>query len=206
MPLTYLPSPNWAVVYGEVPSATRWSELGLNDNSLATGAGFDSNIILARHYGNASIPTAAYQAASVTPDIWTNPYKFRAYRSAGLTSISTTPTKCPLNIEDFDTNNNYNNASYQYIAPIAGTYLVTGRFSVATSSVVAYIMVYKNGIEVRRGTLNKANAEYNGVTVADIINLAATDYIELFYCVIGTLAFELGTQHFYFSGILLSKN
>lgn len=49
MPLTYLPSPSWAVVYGEVPSATRWSELGLNDNSLATGAGIDDLAILTRH-------------------------------------------------------------------------------------------------------------------------------------------------------------
>lgn len=49
MALDYLPSPGWAVIYGETPSATRWSELGDNDDALATGAGIDDLAILTRH-------------------------------------------------------------------------------------------------------------------------------------------------------------
>lgn len=49
MALDYLPSPSWAVIYGETPSATRWSELGENDDALATGAGIDDLAILTRH-------------------------------------------------------------------------------------------------------------------------------------------------------------
>lgn len=49
MALDYLPSPGWAVIYGETPSATRWSELGDNDDALATGAGIDNLAILNRH-------------------------------------------------------------------------------------------------------------------------------------------------------------
>ena len=57
MALDYLPSPGWAVIYGETPSATRWSELGDNDDALATGAGIDDLAILNRHYGAQSITT-----------------------------------------------------------------------------------------------------------------------------------------------------
>lgn len=49
MALDYLPTPNWSVVYGEVPSASKWSQLGGNDNSLALGTGIDDLAILARH-------------------------------------------------------------------------------------------------------------------------------------------------------------
>lgn len=79
MPLTYLPSPNWAVVYGEVPSATRWSELGLNDNSLATGAGIDSLAILTRHYNTASIT----EDKIVATGIKTVPIQTKVYMANG---------------------------------------------------------------------------------------------------------------------------
>lgn len=54
MALDYLPSPSWAVIYGETPSADRWSELGENDDALATGAGWDDDSVKARHMDWAS--------------------------------------------------------------------------------------------------------------------------------------------------------
>ena len=58
MALDYLPSPSWAVIYGETPSADRWSELGENDDALATGAGIDDDAIIARHIANAAVKKA----------------------------------------------------------------------------------------------------------------------------------------------------
>ncbi len=58
MALDYLPSPGWAVIYGETPSATRWSELGDNDDALATGAGIDDLAILTRHLAADSVTPA----------------------------------------------------------------------------------------------------------------------------------------------------
>lgn len=55
MALDYLPSPGWAVIYGETPSATRWSELGDNDDALATGAGIDDLAILNRHLATTAV-------------------------------------------------------------------------------------------------------------------------------------------------------
>lgn len=57
MALDYLPTPNWAVVYGEVPSASKWSQLGTNDNALATAAGIDDLAILTRHINDKAATT-----------------------------------------------------------------------------------------------------------------------------------------------------
>lgn len=70
MALDYLPSPSWAVIYGETPSADRWSELGENDDALATGAGIDDLAILTRHLADINVttrkmkPTYGYTAGS----------------------------------------------------------------------------------------------------------------------------------------------
>lgn len=61
MALDYLPSPGWAVIYGETPSATRWSELGDNDDALATGAGIDDLAILTRHIKDAAVTSRKAQ-------------------------------------------------------------------------------------------------------------------------------------------------
>lgn len=78
MALDYLPSPSWAVVYGETPSADRWSELGENDDALATGAGIDDDAILNRHIA----PGAVTQEQ--TSGLW--------YEELGRTTLSTPGT------------------------------------------------------------------------------------------------------------------
>ena len=64
MALDYLPSPSWAVIYGETPSADRWSELGENDDALATGAGMDDGFLATRHVP-AGLITAAMRSQMV---------------------------------------------------------------------------------------------------------------------------------------------
>lgn len=135
-----------------------------------------------------------------------NPYRFRAYRTAGATSANATNSKLPINVIDFDPNGNFSTANNRYTAAVSGTYQVNARFSVASSSIVAFIMLYKNGVEVRRGGLAKANAEYNGLVLSDLIQLAAGDYIEAWYYVAGALGFETGDKQMYFSGYLVNAN
>ena len=66
MALDYLPSPGWAVIYGETPSATRWSELGDNDDALATGAGIDDDALITRHYDDASVTARKIDLTTLT--------------------------------------------------------------------------------------------------------------------------------------------
>lgn len=85
MALDYLPSPSWAVIYGETPSADRWSELGENDDALATGAGWDDDVLLARHIPDGGIPSVALAQSFLrgrrknsTTDISFTDYKIQA--------------------------------------------------------------------------------------------------------------------------------
>jgi len=135
----------------------------------------------------------------------TNPYKFSAYRNAALNSVSSVPTKLALDTKEFDTSSNFDSTTnYRFTAPIAGFYQFNARFSVAASSAVSYIALYKNGVESRRGSLGKANAEYQGVTISTMLSLAATDYIEVYYLVNAVLAFEVGASQTYLQGFLVS--
>ena len=134
-----------------------------------------------------------------------NPYCFRAYRAAGATSANAINTKLPVNVIDFDPNNNFDTANNRYTAPVSGIYDVKARFSVVNSSVVAFVMIYVNGVEARRGSLSRANAEYNGLVFNDLIELNAGDYIEAWYFVGGALGFEIGSKQMYFSGSLVTE-
>lgn len=42
-----LPFPGWNVVFGETPTAAKWSELGSNDDGLAAGTGLNTNAVTA---------------------------------------------------------------------------------------------------------------------------------------------------------------
>lgn len=43
-----LPYPGWNVVYGEIPAATKWSQLGANLDALAAGTGMNDNSVGSR--------------------------------------------------------------------------------------------------------------------------------------------------------------
>lgn len=85
MALDYLPSPGWAVIYGETPSATRWSELGDNDDALATGAGIDDNAIAARHLAVGAVKTRNLDIGQQDAFIFTD----QTTTSTGYTDLAT---------------------------------------------------------------------------------------------------------------------
>lgn len=70
MALDYLPSPSWAVIYGETPSADRWSELGENDDALATGAGIDDLAIIKRHIAASVVDGDKIDWSVATGRVW----------------------------------------------------------------------------------------------------------------------------------------
>jgi hypothetical protein len=101
MALDYLPSPGWAVIYGETPSATRWSELGDNDDALATGAGIDDLAILTRHLAAKAVTGAKVNATDLVKYFkdqqgqinYANAASFSTYYDMTGASYSITPTR-----------------------------------------------------------------------------------------------------------------
>lgn len=181
----------WSVVYGEQPTAAKWNQLGQNDAGFKDGTNIDAGAI-----------TNSKLATGIDSGKLSNPYKFRAYRNAALNSPNATNAKITFDAEDYDTNNNF--ASGTYTVPVNGFYHFSARFSVGTSSAVAYIMIYKNGSPVGRGTLGKANAEYAGHVLSADLRLTAGDTIEIYAYTSQILAYETGSIHCYFSGFLIS--
>ena len=95
-------------------------------------------------------------------------------------------TKMACNIEEYDTNGNYDNATYRFTAPVDGLYSFKGMMELAgLASTNRYIVtLYKNGAEFKRGVDSSyaSNTNGGGVVSADII-LDAGDYVELYgYC------------------------
>ena len=95
----------WSVVYGEVPTASKWNILGTNDASFKDGTGIDDDAILMSKLNN--------------------PYRMRAY-SDGLTNVATgTYTKVPLQNVVFDPNNNLDEVTtFEYTVPVDGFYQI----------------------------------------------------------------------------------
>ncbi len=57
----------WSVVFGEVPSATKWNLLGSNDDSFNDGTGVADDALLTRHFADNQVDVAQLTS---TLDCW----------------------------------------------------------------------------------------------------------------------------------------
>lgn len=141
MALDYIPSPGWAVIYGETPSATRWSELGDNDDALATGAGLDDNSIIARHVASNAI---------AAKNLATNAIKL-GY--AQITANFTTTTNALVT-----------GLSVAVTNPTGGRSLKISAFTLALSNSASPtnsdLSIEENGVEIARVRVTSGGANY----------------------------------------------
>jgi len=104
---------------------------------------------------------------------------FRAYQNSSISISNATSTTLPLNTEQYDTNSNYDPATYRFTPTIAGYYQVNGvanYFPVGGGN--CFISVFKNGVEYSRGPFSPDVAP--GLGVSDIIPMnGSTDYLDL---------------------------
>ena len=137
---------------------------------------------------------------------------FSAYLSTNSGSITaSTFTKIQFNIEEFDTNNNYDNATnYRFTPTVAGYYQISGACQMggAVNTTSAMVSIYKNGSRFKDGVLSRDSAGVGNLTctVSTVIYFnGSTDYVELYGLLTGsgTLTFA-GAQNFtYFSAALV---
>jgi hypothetical protein len=115
-----------------------------------------------------------------------NPYRFRAYGSAGDTIATATYKKYRFNMETYDTNNNFDaTTNYRYTAPVAGVYHVSAQVlfgTLVTANQSYRIAIYKNGtIYSEHIVTNGSQTDYVGTNICDTVELAVSDYLEI-YC------------------------
>lgn len=107
---------------------------------------------------------------------------FSAYQSSNQSISNTTFTKVTLDVEEFDTNNNF--ASNRFTPTVAGYYQINGfvLFSTGTATNAAFCNLFKNGVDYKRGVQASFNTANNiGCCVSTLVYFnGSTDYVELY--------------------------
>jgi hypothetical protein len=98
----------------------------------------------------------------------------------------------------YDLGSNYSTTSWRYTAPSAGYYLVTGQLQFNNGSgAFVGVSVSNNGTAVSDGDYGSSTGIC--VTISDVIQMAAGDYLQLLaYCASATQLLA-GTQDNYWS-------
>ena len=106
---------------------------------------------------------------------------FSAYYSGGGQSISSSIwTKVTFNTEEFDTNNNYDNATnYRFTPTVAGYYQINLAIESGANNQMI-VGIYKNGSLAKRVFPSAANNTYGLEVSALIYCNGSSDYLEGF--------------------------
>jgi hypothetical protein len=130
--------------------------------------------------------TQTLPAATGTVMVSGNQPAFSAYLNTDTSISSSTFTKIVCNVEEFDTNSNYNNSTGTFTPTVAGYYQVNATvyaFTLTTGSATRMIAsIYKNGVEVKRGNYMPLynNSEGQAVIACIIYCNGSTDYIDFY--------------------------
>lgn len=154
------------------------------------------------------ITTAMITDANVTPDKWTNQYRFRVSRNAAANAgINSVPAIITFDTEQYDTNNNF--ASGLFTAPVTGVYRFTYRTKWITGGAEQVLgFLYKNGAFISAGTSQTApGVAHMSVQGTDELQLTAGDTVGVYVAnsAAGAKALEVGAITTYFAGSLVSK-
>lgn len=185
-----LPNPGWSVVYGEVPAASKWSQLGANDDALSNGSGLIDNALITRHYTN----------GSVTDPKWRNGVAFRATTSQSITAQQNVTSFT----EEFDLGSNFNPATGVFTAPHNGIYQLNVNLAIIDVSGRIHSRIFAGGALVAFGfgvgTATTHDPAANAV-VTVTMNAGQTANIDC-YVESGTKTLSSGSS---FSGFMVTR-
>lgn len=115
---------------------------------------------------------------------------FSAYGNISQSISNNTATKISFNLEEFDTNNNYDTTNYRFTPTVAGYYQINVACRYETSAAISsnnevYIQIRKNGSAYKRGwnSLGQLTAALSGAYLITQCNSivylnGSTDYVE----------------------------
>ena len=108
---------------------------------------------------------------------------FSAYRSTNQSISTGTWTKVQADVEEFDTNSNYDNTTnYRFTPTVAGYYQINGEIKLSGAAAILIASIYKNGSEFKRGTQfgSAAGAGQASAVSALVYFNGSSDYVELY--------------------------
>lgn len=148
--------------------------------------------------------TIAGSTNSVSANTFTNPYKFRVYRGAAQSAINGS-TVILFDTKTYDTSSNVDIVTNKgrFTAPVAGFYNFTGVAQIVSTANM-FVALYKNGSQVSQGVNNGGSSVNQGSIVNDTLQLAASDYVEVYVNASAANALFVGPVTVYFTGFLIS--
>lgn len=152
--------------------------------------------------------TNIVQANIGTNVVGTGP-AFSAVRGGSTQAISaSTYTKIQFNVEEFDTNSNYDNTTnYRFTPTVAGYYQVTlSIYSTTGSSANFYAFIYKNGAAFKTITQIPTGGGGTSSTLngsALIYFNGTTDYVEGYYLTTQAATVTADAAYNYFQASLV---
>lgn len=150
------------------------------------------------------LPDATITQAELAAGVAGNGPAFSAYQNSAHSFTGAVWTKIQIQVEEFDTNSNFDNATnYRFTPTVAGYYQVNGRLTAGSIVTVLIVSVYKNGSAWKRGNAN-ANSSGEAVCGSSLVYLnGTTDYIELYGYFSATANSFAGSDQTYFQASLV---
>jgi hypothetical protein len=133
---------------------------------------------------------------------------FKVYNNATQSISSAVATKVIFQVEEFDTNSNFDiTTNYRFTPTVAGYYQITAsmRLNVVSSRTYAIAMIYKNGsLHSRVAIYGTSNALFSQTSSLVYCN-GTTDYVEMYGQSDGTspTVDYGGVGETYFCGVLV---
>jgi hypothetical protein len=134
---------------------------------------------------------------------------FSVYRDGNQNVSDTTVTKIQFNVEDFDTNSNFDSTTnYRFTPTVAGYYQINLQLTLDNNGSGAYYeaYIYKNGSVYKVASATGQTLNSIAINLSEIISFnGTTDYVEGFGLVSGTYLYFVGntSSKTRFSGALI---
>lgn len=196
------------LTYNSVANGATAPSLTANAIRVAKVVTSGSAITTVTQTGSDGNGTIIYPIGAASADDLQNPVKFRVFRSAAYTTTGTnTLIRMPYDAKSFDTGTNVDIVTNpgRFTVTVPGFYQFNARWGTGSAtSNINNIALFKNGAEASRGAYLQYTANPMGNTVSDFLQLAVTDYIEVFYSSNGAVVADVGSAYNYFSGFLVS--
>ena len=171
---------------------------GASDNTLTLPAVTGGNIVTTADSGTITQGMIGSGVAGTGP-------AFSAYLSADQSVSSGVVTKIQFDTEEFDTNNNFDNATnYRFTPTVAGYYQINASFRSEGSSLTTVLFyIYKNGSQIFIPGLDTAHSSTTHISGSTLVHCNGTsDYIEIYGRVDGS-GTKFGNNNCRFSGFLV---
>jgi len=138
------------------------------------------NISLPGAIKTANLANGSVTQVKLAPNVAGNGPVFSAHHTVANALPAGAETKVVYNIEDFDTNNNYNPTTSEFTPTVSGYYYISACIQCDGVSTPHVLVIYKNGVRYKYGDYSGAGGVNTVPSVDGIVFCnGTTDFIDI---------------------------